>query len=147
MMGKSKNSAHMDDSKTKISTIIGENTVFDGDIKSPDAIRIDGILNGNCTCQRQLIIGPTGQLTGNISAESTIISGKVNGDVAVRGKMELMSTGKLIGNITARSLVIDEDAFFDGKCTMTASAANNSDPAKKPAETQKNTSSDAKDKK
>ncbi len=146
MMGKSKNSAHTDDSKTKISTIIGENTVFDGDIKSPDAIRIDGILNGNCTCQRQLIIGPTGQLTGNISAESTIISGKVNGDVSVRGKMELMSTGKLTGNITARSLVIDEDAFFDGKCTMTASA-NNSDAAKKPAETPKNTASDAKDKK
>ena len=54
-------------------------------------------------------------------------SGNVEGDVMVHGKLELYSTGKLVGNVTARSLVIDEDAYFDGRCSMAASSAPSAD--------------------
>lgn len=120
MLGKNKNAAYADDPHEKVGTLIGKDTTFDGDLSSSDAIRIDGVINGNCTCGSKLILSPDGQVKGNISAQSVIISGQVDGDITVRGKLELLSTGKISGNIVAGSLVIDEGACFDGKCTMTA---------------------------
>lgn len=125
MLGKSKNEAYTDDARTKVSTLIGEGTVFDGDLTSPETIRIDGVINGNCTCQKKLILSAEGQVRGNISAQSVIISGRVDGDIIVSGKLELLATGKIAGNITAGSLVIDEGACFDGRCTMTSPGENN----------------------
>ena len=124
MFGKSKNAAYTDDARTKIGTMIGAGTVFDGDLSSPEAVRIDGVINGNCTCEKKLILSAEGQVKGNISAQSVIISGNVDGDIVVSGKLELLSTGKIAGNITAASIVIDEGACFDGRCTMTAVAGN-----------------------
>lgn len=126
MLRKNKNTTYTDDSRTKVNTMIGEGTIFDGDLTSPETIRIDGTINGNCTCEKKLILSAEGKVTGNITAQSVIISGMVDGDITVTGKLELFSTGKIAGNIVAGSLVIDEGACFDGRCTMTASTTNNS---------------------
>lgn len=120
MLGKSKNETYTDDARTRIGTVIGGGSVFDGDLSSPEAVRIDGVINGNCTCEKKLILSAEGQVKGNISAQSVMISGKVDGDIVVSGKLELLSTGKIAGNITASSIVIDEGASFDGRCTMTS---------------------------
>ena len=125
MLGKDKKNTSTTDAKTRISTLIGEGAVFDGNLSAPETIRIDGIINGNCTCEKQLILGPDGQVNGNISAQGVTIYGKVEGDITVQGKLELLSSGKINGNITARSLVIDEDACFDGRCTMTPPPSDN----------------------
>lgn len=126
MMGKNKNTNSGTDARTRVGTLIGKGAVFDGNLSAPETIRIDGTLNGNCECKEQLILGADGQIKGDITAQNVIISGKVEGDIFVQGKLELLSTGKIAGNITARSLVIDEDACFDGRCTMTTNAATNS---------------------
>ena len=120
MKGKSKNTALTVDTQSKVGTILGPGAVFDGNLTVPETIRIDGIVNGDCNCKKNLVIGPEGRVEGNITAQNVVISGKVTGDIVVESKLELYSTGKLTGNITARSLVIDEDAYFDGRCTMTA---------------------------
>lgn len=118
MLGKNNNT---DNGKvqTKIGTLIGPGAVFDGNITAPETIRIDGTLNGDCTCQGNVILGTDGVIIGNVEAQNVTLSGKVTGDVHVYGKLELFSTAKLAGNVTARSLIVDEDACFDGKCTMT----------------------------
>ena len=123
MMGRNKNTNSGVDARTKIGTIIGKGAVFDGNFSAPETIRIDGTLNGNCECKELLILGTDGQIKGDITAQNVLISGKVDGDIVANGKLELLSTGKLVGNITARSLVIDEDACFDGRCTMTTNLA------------------------
>ena len=119
MLGKNNNT---DSGKTqmKIGTLIGIGAVFDGNISAPETIRIDGTLNGDCTCQGNVILGTDGVIIGNIQAQNVTLSGKVTGDVHASGKLELFSTAKLAGNVTARSLIVDEDACFDGRCTMTA---------------------------
>ena len=123
MLGKNKGETYTEEARTKIGTMIGAGTVFDGDLASPEAVRIDGVINGNCSCEKKLILSAEGQVKGNITAQSVIISGKVDGDIVVSGKLELLSTGRIAGNITASSIVIDEGANFDGRCTMTAQAA------------------------
>ena len=122
MMGKNKNAGV--DAKAKIGTLIGKGAVFDGNLSAPETVRVDGTLNGNCDCKELLIVGVDGKINGDITTQNIIISGKVDGDIEAKGKLELLSTGKLVGNIIARSLVIDEDASFDGRCTMTTNSAD-----------------------
>lgn len=124
MLGKN-NKSNAGESRITIGTIIGEGAVFDGNISAPETIRIDGILNGNCQCEQMLILSSEGAVNGNILAQNVIISGSVDGDIFVEGKLELLSTGRINGNITARSLVIDENARFDGRCTMTSAVHEN----------------------
>ena len=123
MLGKGKRSAYAEDAREKVSTVIGKETTFDGDLTSAETVRIDGIINGNCSCEKKLILSADGQVKGNISAQSVIISGRVDGDIKVQGKLELLAPGKLEGNIIAGSLVIDEGAAFDGRCTMSSAAS------------------------
>ncbi len=122
MMGKNKNTGA--DARAKVGTLIGKGAVFDGNLSAPETVRIDGTLNGNCNCKELLIVGVDGKINGDIISQNVIISGKVDGDIEAKGKLELLSTGKLVGNITARSLVVDEDASFDGRCTMTTNNAD-----------------------
>lgn len=138
MLGKSKTTTtttSVTEAQTKIGTIIGPGAVFDGNITAPEAIRIDGKLNGNCASLSNLILGTEGEIKGNIIAQNVIISGKVVGDISASGKLELFSTGKLSGNISARSLVIDEDAFFDGRCTMVTKQTLEEEKKEEPEET------------
>lgn len=130
------------DTRAKIGTLIGKGAVFDGNLSAPEAIRLDGTLNGNCECKDLLIVGVEGQINGDITTQNMIIAGKVEGDIIANGKLELLSTGKLTGNITARSLVVDEDACFDGRCTMTSLDGDNS----KTNKNNKNTTAAASDK-
>lgn len=127
MFGKAKNTENLDVSGENVRTLIGSGTIFDGDLASSDTIRIDGVINGNCSCEKKLILSADGQVKGNITAQSVIISGKVDGDITVQGKLELLATGKIAGNIVAGSIVIDEGASFDGRCTMSAAARTSVD--------------------
>lgn len=120
MLGKSNKStpASTTVAQTKIGTLIGPGAIFEGNISAPEDTRIDGSITGNCICEGNLIVGPQGKIKGNIAAQNVVISGRIDGDISAAGKLELFSTGRIVGNITARSLVIDEDAYFDGRCTM-----------------------------
>lgn len=125
-MNRNKNKNNSMELKAKIGTVIGPGAVFDGQFETPESVRVDGTINGNCNCKELLIVGVEGKINGDITSQNVIISGKVEGDIVANGKLELLSTGKLVGNIIARSLVVDEDACFDGRCTMTTGAENNS---------------------
>lgn len=117
MIGKNKTADH-GQVQEKISTLIGAGTVFNGDFIVQDTMRVDGTINGNCTSKGTLILGEEGKIVGNISAQNIFISGEVKGDIVSTGKLEVLSTGKVTGDIRARKLVVDEDAYFDGRCTM-----------------------------
>ena len=150
MMSKNRNKNAGMDTRAKIGTLIGKGAVFDGNLTAPEAIRLDGTLNGNCECKDLLIVGVDGMIKGDIVTENMIIAGRVEGDIVAHGKLELYSTGKLLGNITAKSLVVDEDACFDGRCTMTSPDAagknnkNNKTAAESDKDNQNTTTADSK---
>lgn len=122
MIGKSK-AVDAPPVQEKISTLIGAGAVFNGDFVVQDTIRVDGTINGNCNCKGTLILGEQGKIIGNINAQNVFISGQVKGDIVSTGKLEVLSTGRVTGDISSRKLVVDEDAYFDGRCTMTADKA------------------------
>ena len=121
-----KKAASGPETHSKVNTLIGEGTIFDGNLTASDTIRIDGTVNGNCSCDQTLIVGASGHIIGNIISQNVILSGRVEGDILTNGKLEFLPTGKLVGNINTNVLVVDEGAYFDGRCTMSSDTPSNS---------------------
>lgn len=109
-----------DQINAKISSIIGSDMVVEGDIKAKEAVRVEGSVTGDVETEGALIISSTGKVKGNVKGSNIIIGGSVEGDLTSGGRTEVASTGKVIGNIRTKSLIVDENAVFQGQCTMNA---------------------------
>lgn len=99
-------------------TVIGEDTICQGNIKSVSNISIDGQLIGDIECEGDITIGPKSEIYSNISANDIIVAGKVNGDLKIKGKLTLLNTGMLKGTIVASSIVIHEGGVFHGTSSI-----------------------------
>ena len=98
--------------------LIGSGTVFEGKLKTPGSIRIDGRVIGEVVVTQNISIGVSGDIDGNVSAKNMTIGGKVKGIITAQEKLVFESKAVVRGEIRAAKLVIDEGAIFDGKCEM-----------------------------
>lgn len=115
----------------KTDTLLGENTIIEGTIRSQASMRIEGRVVGEVRCDGDLTVGEKANVESHITGRNVTIAGKVKGDVTASGKLAITSTGQLIGNVSAASLTIEEGAVFSGT-SMMSTAAN--EPAKKQQE-------------
>ncbi len=107
--------------ETKSSTelnLIAAGTVFEGKLKTPGSIRVDGKIVGEIVATNNLAIGQTGDIDGNISARNVTIGGRIRGLIIAQEKLVFEAKAVVSGDIRAAKLVIDEGAIFDGKCVM-----------------------------
>ncbi|MDE7246862.1 MAG: polymer-forming cytoskeletal protein [Lachnospiraceae bacterium] len=102
----------------KISSIIGADMVVSGDIHAKEGVRVEGSVTGDVVTDGALIISASGKVKGDVKGSSIFIGGSLEGDLTSGGRTEVVSTGKVIGNIRTKSLVVDENAVFQGQCTM-----------------------------
>ena len=110
----------VDTASDQISTFIAPGAIVDGPLTTKESTRVDGTVNGNVTVNGSLILGQDAKINGAVTATNLFLAGEINGNVSCgSGKVEISDTGKLIGDLTAKSLVIDENAVFQGQCTMT----------------------------
>ncbi len=104
-----------------ITNIIAAGTIIDGPLTTKEGTRIDGTVNGNVTINGSLIVGQEGKVSGAVTASNIFLAGEIQGNISAgTGKVEISDTGKLFGDLAAKTLVIDENAVFQGQCTMTA---------------------------
>ena len=103
----------------KIDTILGESAVLEGVIKTSGTTRVDGRIKGEAKSEGLLIIGESGYIEGDVTAEAMLIAGQVKGQIHVKDRLEIADTGKVAGDIYTKKLVISEGASFEGKCVMT----------------------------
>ncbi|MCI6552021.1 MAG: polymer-forming cytoskeletal protein [Lachnospiraceae bacterium] len=109
---------------TKISSIIGEGMAIEGNITAKDAIRIEGFLKGDVASEGTLVVSATGKVQGNMKGSNIMVAGTIEGDLYSEGRIEVAATGRIIGNIRTKSLIIDENAVFEGQCTMNMETAS-----------------------
>jgi cytoskeletal protein CcmA (bactofilin family) len=100
---------------------------FDGNITGGGDLQIDGSIKGDVRVGR-LIVGETGAVEGNVSADYVEVRGRIVG--AVSGKqVKLVATAYVDGDITAEQLSIDIGAYFQGRVLQGRREA----PAAKPS--------------
>ncbi|MDE7198831.1 MAG: polymer-forming cytoskeletal protein [Lachnospiraceae bacterium] len=110
----------------KISSIIGADMVVSGGIKAKEGIRVEGSVTGDVETDGALIISASGKVKGNVRGSSIFIGGSLEGDLTSGGRTEVVSTGRVIGDIRTKSLVVDENAVFQGQCTMNVESISTS---------------------
>ena len=100
---------------------------FEGAISGGGDLQIDGAIKGDVRVGR-LIVGETGAVEGNVSADYVEVRGRIVG--AVSGKqVKLIATAYVDGDITAEQLSIDIGAYFQGRVLQGRREA----PAAKPS--------------
>lgn len=97
---------------------IAEGITVEGKITGNKSVGIDGNFEGELDISSKVVIGETGEIKGNITAEDVEISGKVDGNIIADNFMEAKPTGQIIGDIEASRLVIEDGAIFEGNITM-----------------------------
>ena len=100
-----------------------------GSIKSEGALQIDGKIEGDVSAG-DITIGSTGEIVGEIKAETLRVKGNVKGSIRAR-KVELETGASVFGDIIHSALVIQPEASFEGKVKRADNPL--SDDAPKPA--------------
>lgn len=103
---------------SRLDTLIGNGTVFDGTLTSRESICVEGIVRGKIVCEGSVIIGEKGRADAEVFADTVLLGGEVNGNIMAKTKLEITTSGKLRGNIKTGSLIIAEGVIFEGKCQM-----------------------------
>lgn len=100
-------------------SIVGTATRIEGDLHVDESLRIDGTLNGNLIQvvgkARWIIIGSSGEITGDIRAQNVCVSGKVIGNIFATESIELLDGCEVRGNITHKSITVEPGASVHGQ--------------------------------
>ena len=107
-----------DSDLTRLDTLIGNGTVFEGSLTSKESICVEGTVRGKIDCEGSVIIGEKGRVDADIFADTVLLGGEVNGNIVSKTKLEITTSGKLRGDIKTGSLIIAEGVLFEGKCQM-----------------------------
>lgn len=111
--------------------LIGNGTLITGDINSNGDVRIDGTLKGNLTISGKLVVGPSGNVEGNVVCQNADVSGEIHGKVTVSELLSLKASSKLLGDIITGKISIEPNATFTGTCNMGAVVKNISNASEK----------------
>ena len=97
-----------------------QGTEFLGELRFRDTFRVDGRVKGKIVSDNTLIVGESGVVEAEIECGVVSIRGTVTGRVHGRQRIELLSGAKVQGTLVSPKLVIEDGAFFQGDCDMTA---------------------------
>jgi cytoskeletal protein CcmA (bactofilin family) len=104
-----------------ISTMISAGCVFDGNLKAPAYVRIEGQINGDVIIDEGLILGEKGIITGNITTKEIIVYGTVNGNISAHS-LEIRATGRITGDVKTQVLQVETGGAHNGKLSMSANS-------------------------
>ena len=94
---------------------LGSTIKVKGEISSGEDLQIDGKVEGPISVQgHRLTVGPTAQLSSEITAREVIVYGKAAGNLHARDRVEIKKDGELIGDITTARISIEDGAYFKG---------------------------------
>ncbi|RAI99432.1 cytoskeletal protein CcmA (bactofilin family) [Chitinophaga skermanii] len=98
--------------------IIGYGTTIKGDIVCEGDIRIDGQVEGLVNTKAKIVVGPEGEITGDLQCNSADILGKVTGIIKVDDILFLKGNAVVKGDVFTKHFEMEPTANFNGRCHM-----------------------------
>lgn len=97
------------------STVIGKGVYLEAiRMTGNESIRIDGTYKGSIDIEGSLVLGDSGSIIGDVSANYFLVAGEVNGNIKCATQLHFASTAKVVGDIQTSSLVVDEGSQVSG---------------------------------
>lgn len=104
--------------ENRLPNMIGPGTKIVGNIETNGDIRIDGAIEGDIQSKGKVVVGPNGEVKGEIKCVNCEVSGKVDGKVLVSELLSLKASSNISGDIKTGKLTIEPGALFTGTCNM-----------------------------
>ena len=87
----------------KIDTLVGQNTVVEGDVIFTGGLHVDGCIKGNVIAEKSslsvLTLSEKGRIEGEVRVPHVILNGSVEGNVHAMDRIVLASRAKVTGNV------------------------------------------------
>jgi cytoskeletal protein CcmA (bactofilin family) len=103
--------------ENNLTTVIGADSSFRGDLQSKGTIRIDGICEGALQAD-WVIVGETGSIKGEVSSRGIAVGGRVEGSIQATELCEITPKGSVKGDIYSAKLSVAEGGAFEGRSFM-----------------------------
>ena len=100
---------------------IVDGTTITGDITTLADFRLDGKLKGNFTSEGKIVIGPTGEVIGDIICKSIDIEGVFFFFFQAEGVLNVKSKAHITGEVIVGKLAVEPGARFEASCEMRSS--------------------------
>ncbi len=101
-----------------LNCVVAKGTRIEGQFKSSENMRLDGVVVGDVLCDKKLVLGETGKVEGTINTLDAVIMGHIIGELKVNGVLHLNSTANIEGDITAKKMIVEEGARYNGACKI-----------------------------
>lgn len=95
-----------------------QGAVVEGTVKADSDIRVDGKIKGKLHCAAKVIIGPSGQIEGEIRCKNAVIEGKFIGNIDVEELLNVRETAHIDGEVNVGKLIVQSGATFNVTCNM-----------------------------
>ena len=108
-------------------SVLSADLTIKGDLQTAGDVQIEGNIDGDIRA-RQLTIGETATVRGEVLADEVIVNGRVVG--RLRGlKVRLTSTARVEGDIIHKTIAIESGAHFEGSVQRQEDPLANGRPA------------------
>lgn len=99
-------------------SVIGSGMRIIGDVETSGVVKIDGTIEGSVRGARQVVLGRSGVIQGDVSAQEAVLGGRVIGSVSATDRVEVQSTSRIEGDIQTKSIVVVEGGILNGHVRM-----------------------------
>lgn len=97
---------------------IVQGTKIEGTINANSDIRVDGSIKGKLFCDAKVIIGPSGQVEGEIRCINAVVEGKFTGTITVKELLNIRETASIQGDVAYGKLIVQPGGTIDGTISM-----------------------------
>lgn len=105
--------------QNRIDTLIGVETVVEGDVDFSGGLRVDGAIKGNVneagSKPGTLVLSEHGRIEGSINVSHAVINGIVVGPVRANEYVELQAKSRVTGDLCYKTLEMHIGAVVEGK--------------------------------
>jgi cytoskeletal protein CcmA (bactofilin family) len=101
------------DRETEGTIFIGAGVEFKGDMTVPGCASVDGKFEGTLKA-KSLVVGQTGNVSGQISVETAEVRGIVGDNLTVQSKLVVRATGSISGSVSYSKIMVEEGGELAG---------------------------------
>nr|MBI1230870.1 hypothetical protein [Cytophagales bacterium] len=84
-----------------------------GNISAENDIRIEGVIHGNVSTSKKIVVGKTGRIIGNVKASDLHVLGEIIGEIHIRDLVRIGSSAIVEGCIVSRNIQIEPGALVE----------------------------------
>lgn len=99
--------------KAESTSFFAETFKMLGNISAENDIRIEGVIQGNVSTSKKIVVGKTGQIFGNVEASHLHVLGKIIGEIYIFDLVKIGSSAVVEGSIISRNIQIEPGAIVE----------------------------------